>query len=98
MRVAEPSVGLAWAKSEPVMSPLVRGRKATEKLQLALGARPEQGGPLRVNWRGSAMSSARDLAVRLLMVNWRVRPRVLVGLGPKLAWAGMIWRPISSVV
>ena len=77
---------------------MVRGRKVTSKLQLALGARPEQGGPLSTNWRGIAMLSARDLTVRLLMVNCRVRPRVLVGLGPKLAWAGVIWRPMSSVV
>jgi hypothetical protein len=48
-------VGLAWAKRVPVMSPLVSGRKVTEKLQLALGARPEQGGPERTNWRGRAM-------------------------------------------
>ena len=48
--MAEPSVGLAWAKRVPVMSPLVRGRKVTEKLQLAFGASPEQGGPLRTNW------------------------------------------------
>ena len=44
------------------------------------------------------MLRASDFAVRLLMVNWRVRPRVAVGLGPKSAWAGMIWRPMSSVV
>ena len=66
--MAEPSVGLAWAKRVPVMSPLVRGRKVTAKLQEALGASPEQGGPVRTNWRGSAISRARDLAVRLLMV------------------------------
>jgi hypothetical protein len=90
LRVAEPSVGLACAKRVPVTSPLVSGRKVTLKLQLAFGARPEQGGPLSTNWRGIAMLSARDLAVRLLMVNCRVRPRVPVGLGPKLAWAGMI--------
>ena len=82
MRVAEPSVGLACAKRVPVMSPLVRGRKVTLKLQEALGARAAQAGPLRRNWRGSAMLRARDFDVRLLMVNWRVLPRVLVALGP----------------
>jgi hypothetical protein len=53
LRVAEPSVGVAWAKRVPVMSPLVRGRKVTLKLQEALGARAAQAGPLRRNWRGS---------------------------------------------
>src|SRR5260370_179762 len=91
LKVAEPSVGLAWAKRVPVTSPLVSGRKVTLKLQLAFGARPEQGGPLSTNWRGIAMLSARDLTVRLLMVNGRVRPRGLVGLGPKWAWAGGVW-------
>jgi hypothetical protein len=35
-----------------------------------------------MNWRGRETARVRDLAVRLLMVNWRVRPRVAVGLGP----------------
>ena len=95
---ALPSVGLAWAKRVPVMSPLVRGRKVTLKLQLALGARAVQGGPLTTNWRGSEMLRVRDLAVRLLIVIWRVRPKVLVGLGPKLDCAGMIWRPEFAAV
>ena len=44
--VAEPSVGVAWAKRVPVMSPLVRGRKVTENWQEALGARePVQAAP-----------------------------------------------------
>ena len=60
---------------------MVRGRKVTEKLQLALGASAAQGGPERTNWRGRAMSRVRDLLVRLLMVNWRVPPRVPVGVG-----------------
>jgi hypothetical protein len=80
------------------MSPLVRGREATAKLQEALGARAAQGGPEGANWRGKEMERLRDLAVRLLMVNWRVRPTVEVGLGPKSAWVGMIWRPVSAVV
>jgi len=46
------------------------------------GGRAAQAGPLRRNWRGSAMLRARDFDVRLLMVNWRVLPRVLVALGP----------------
>ena len=79
--VAEPSVGVAWAKRVPVMSPLVRGRKVTAKLQDALGARAAQGALARTNWRGRATSRARDFAVRLLMVNWRVSPSVLVGVG-----------------
>ena len=45
------------------------GRKVTLKLQEALGARAAQAGPLRRNWRGRAMLRARDLAVRLVMVN-----------------------------
>ena len=91
-------MGRAWAKRVPVMSPLVRGRKVTEKSQEAPGARAAHGGPVRTNWRGKAMSRVRDLTVRLLIANWRVRPRVLVGLGPKFASLGMIWRPESSVV
>jgi hypothetical protein len=75
-------VGVAWAKRVPVMSPLVRGRKMTENWQEAAGASAAQGGPARTNWRGSAMSRVRDLPVRLLMVNWRVGPRVWVGVGP----------------
>jgi len=82
LRVAEPSVGVAWAKRVPVMSPLVRGRKVTANWQLAFGANAAHGGPPRTNWRGSATSRVRDLAVRLLMVNWRVPPRVSVGVGP----------------
>jgi hypothetical protein len=64
------------------MSPLVRGRKVTANWQLALGARAAQGGLERTNWRGSATSRVRDFAVRLLMVNWRVPPRVASGVGP----------------
>jgi hypothetical protein len=82
LRVAEPSVGVAWAKRVPVMSPLVRGRKVTANWQEALGARAAQGGLERTNWRGRAMSRVRDFAVRLLMVNWRVPPRVASGVGP----------------
>ena len=74
MRVAEPSVGVAWAKRVPVMSPLVRGRKLTENWQLALGASAAHGGLARTNWRGSATSRVRDLAVSLMMVNCRVLP------------------------
>jgi hypothetical protein len=85
LRVAEPSVGVPWAKSVPVMSPLVRGRKVTEKVQEALGARAAQGGSLSRNWRGRESARVRDLAVRLLMVNCWVRPRVLVGVGPNCA-------------
>ena len=58
------------------------GEEGDAKLQLALGARAAQGGPARTNWRGRATSRVRDLAVRLLMVNWRVPPRVAVGVGP----------------
>jgi hypothetical protein len=54
----------------------------TENWQLALGARAAQGGPLRMNWRGRATSRVRDLAVRLLMVNWRLPPRAPSGVGP----------------
>ena len=79
--VAEPSVGVAWAKRVPVMSPLVSGRKVTENWQEALGASAAQGGLERTNWRGRATSRVRDFAVRLLMVNWRVGPRVVVGVG-----------------
>ena len=61
---------------------MVRGRKVTENWQDAFGARAAQGGPLRTNWRGRATSRVRDLAVRLLMVNWRVPPRVAVEVGP----------------
>lgn len=93
-----PSVGVAWAKRVPVMSPLVRGRKATEKVQLPLGVRVAQAGVVRVNWRGRVRLSARDLAVRLLMVNWRVGPKVLVGAGPYSDWVGVIWRPAFWVV
>jgi hypothetical protein len=82
LRVAEPSVGVAWAKRVPVMLPLVRGRKVTENWHDALGARAAQGGLARTNWRGSATSRVRDLAVRLLMVNWRVPPRMAVAVGP----------------
>jgi hypothetical protein len=64
------------------MSPLVRGRKVTEKSQDALGARAAQGGAARMNWRGRESARVRDLAVRLLMVNWRVRSRVASGVGP----------------
>jgi len=96
--VAEPSVGVAWAKSVPVMSPLASGRKATEKLQLAYGARPEQGAPKRTNWRGDAMARASDFAVRLSMVNWRVMPVELVACGPYSASFAIISRPSSSVV
>ncbi len=42
-------MGLAWAKRVPVMSPLVRERKLTEKSQLAFGARLEQGALARTN-------------------------------------------------
>ena len=47
--MAEPSVGLAWAKRVPVMSPLVRGRKVTENWQAALGESAAQGGLDRMN-------------------------------------------------
>src|ERR1035437_2693225 len=69
LSVAEPSVGVPWAKSVPVMSPLTSGRNATEKLQLAYGARPEHGAPGRTNWRGNEIDRASDFAVRLSMVN-----------------------------
>src|SRR6202453_2019508 len=99
LRVAVPSVGVAWAKRVPVMSPLVRGRKVMEKVQEALGARAAQGAAFgvsgRTNWRGRESARVRDLAVRLLMVNCCVRPRVLVGVGPNWAWLGRIWRPAS---
>ncbi|WP_281175986.1 hypothetical protein [Edaphobacter aggregans] len=42
--VALPSVVSAWANTVPVMSPLVSGRKATEKVQPAPGASAAQGG------------------------------------------------------
>src|ERR1700677_3167824 len=95
LRVAVPSVGVAWAKRVPVMSPLVRGRKVTEKVQEALGAGAAQGESARRNLRGRESARVRDLAVRLLMVNCWVRPRVLVGVGPNWAWLGRIWRPES---
>src|ERR1700729_2299914 len=96
--VAEPSVGVAWAKRVPVMSPLVRGRKVMANWQEALGASAAQGGLARTNWRGRAMSRGRGFAVGLLMMNSRVAPRVVVGAGPKLDWLGRIWRPEFSVV
>ena len=34
------------------------------------------------------MLRARDLAVRLLMVNWRVRPRVPVAVGAEVGLGG----------
>src|ERR1017187_8604923 len=97
-REAEPPGGAGCAKSVPVMSPWVSGRKETEKLQLALGARPEHGAPERTNCRGNAIERARDFAVRLLMVNWRVMPVEPVVWGPNWASLAMICRPVSSVV
>jgi len=76
LRVAEPSVGVAWAKRVPVMSPLVRGRKVTENWQEALGARAAQGGLARTNWRGRATS--------------RVRDRELAGAAQGGGWGGAV--------
>ncbi len=75
-----------------------RGRNETEKLQLAFGARPEQGGPVRMNWRGIAMERASDFGVRLLMVNSRVTPVAPVACGPNWASLATIWRAASSTV
>ena len=69
-----------------------------EKLQLAYGARPEQGSPERTNCRGNAMERASDFAVRLLMLNWRVTPGVPVACGPYWASFRSICSPVSSVV
>ena len=96
--MAEPSVGVPVAKSVPVRSPLSSGRNATEKLQLALGARPAQGAPLSTNWRGSAIASVSDFAVRLSMVNCRDTPIEPVACGPYSASSATISSPSSSVV
>lgn len=64
--MALPSVGAAWAKTVPVMSPLVSGRKATEKVQPAPGASAAHGGSVRTNWRGSLSERLRDFVVRFV--------------------------------
>src|SRR5580698_9639669 len=63
---------------EPVPSPSTQARP----WRVGLGGRVGEAGVVRVNGRGRVRLSARDLAVRLLMVNWRVGPKVLVGVGP----------------
>jgi len=88
--VGLPSEGVAWALSVPGMLPLVRGRKATEKVQLALGARPPQGAPVSVNWRGIAIFRVTDFAVRLSIVNWRADASEPTGNGPYCSAPGTI--------
>jgi hypothetical protein len=92
------SEAVAWAEMVPVMSALVRGRNATEKLQEPLAVSVMQGGSVRTKLRGIESVKLSGLAVRLLMVNWRVMPRVEVFPGPKMVCPGMIWRPVSSEV
>ena len=95
---ALPSVGVPWARSEPVMSPAVRGTKLSEKLQLPFAASVVQGVPERTNSRGRTRFRASGLAVRLFTVNCRVPPTVSVGNGPKFKVAGTICRPAVPAV
>ena len=81
---------MALAKRVPGMSPLVSGRKATEKLQLPLGARLMQAGPSSTNSRGIVTSSVSCREVRLVMVKRRLWLSVPVGMGPYSDCAGRI--------
>ena len=98
LRGAEPLVGVAWAVIVPVMSPLVSGRNVIARLQLALGSRAMQGGPARVNWRGSWTESVADFELRLLMVTWREVLGAPVTCGPNCKLAGKMDSPSRSAV
>ncbi len=93
-----PSVGLAWAKIVSGDVAVGERQKADGEVAARIGREAGAGRPARTNCRGRAMLSARDSAVRLLMVNWRVRSRLPMVIGPYSAWLGMIWRPASSSV